>query len=297
MTTIDYIARAQAALKAGFTSKAAQQDALADINRAFDLKTGAIRDELLKVPHAERGEKHNELYWGLPDYPHNWKAKHSELFASNGFGALVNEIEAIVRFRAVVKEASVNRPAPKAPVTAAPEEKRMTCQCCGRAIQANTGKIAHHGYQRPGLGWQTASCEGAQELPFEVSRDALGRYIEGLNRRLDNRAERIRQHGDEEITELTLAIIDREQPRQYGRPERTLFVRDLSAETFEAKAAEYGKSLRAAGIYKFKDALDRDLREARTEAALIQTILNHEEPRWANWKQTHEWTGTEFKAI
>lgn len=29
---------------------------------------------------------------------------------------------------------------------------QMTCQCCGRKHLANTGRIAHHGYQRPGIG-------------------------------------------------------------------------------------------------------------------------------------------------
>lgn len=48
-----------------------------------------------------------------------------------------------------------------------------TCQICGRAILANTGTIANHGYERPGDGWQTASCSGAKCLPYEVSKDEL----------------------------------------------------------------------------------------------------------------------------
>lgn len=65
----------------------------------------------------------------------------------------------------------------------AKEEKdaaRMTCQICGKLHLANTGKLAHHGYERPGMGWQTASCSGARELPFEVSRDRLGVHIEAM---------------------------------------------------------------------------------------------------------------------
>ena len=48
-----------------------------------------------------------------------------------------------------------------------------TCQICGRAIKAKTGLIAHHGYQRPEYGWQTASCMGARFRPYEVACDAL----------------------------------------------------------------------------------------------------------------------------
>lgn len=55
---------------------------------------------------------------------------------------------------------------------------KTTCQICARDIKANTGAIAHHGYQRPGFGWQTASCDGAQQLPYEISRDFIPVVIE-----------------------------------------------------------------------------------------------------------------------
>lgn len=51
------------------------------------------------------------------------------------------------------------------------------CQICARDIKANTGLIAHHGYQRPGNGWQTASCMGAKALPYEQSRDLIPTVI------------------------------------------------------------------------------------------------------------------------
>jgi hypothetical protein len=56
-----------------------------------------------------------------------------------------------------------------------------TCQICGRQIKANTGLIAHHGYQRPGQGWQTASCFGARWRPYEVACDALPPAITSIS--------------------------------------------------------------------------------------------------------------------
>lgn len=53
-----------------------------------------------------------------------------------------------------------------------------TCQICARNIKANTGTIAHHGYQRPGSGWQSASCDGAKQLPYQVSRSFIPVVIE-----------------------------------------------------------------------------------------------------------------------
>lgn len=55
-----------------------------------------------------------------------------------------------------------------------------TCQICGRVIKATTGVIAHHGYQRPGHGWQTSSCSGALHKPYEVSCDAIAPAIENV---------------------------------------------------------------------------------------------------------------------
>jgi hypothetical protein len=53
----------------------------------------------------------------------------------------------------------------------------FTCQICGRAIKAKHGLIAHHGYRRPGGGWQTASCFGAKYRPYELACDALEKCI------------------------------------------------------------------------------------------------------------------------
>lgn len=57
-----------------------------------------------------------------------------------------------------------------------------TCQICGRAIKANTGLIAHHGYRRPYPQLQTRSCFGARRLPYEVAHDAIDEYLLLLKR-------------------------------------------------------------------------------------------------------------------
>jgi hypothetical protein len=53
-----------------------------------------------------------------------------------------------------------------------------TCQVCGRTVKASKGLIAHHGYRRPYEGFQTASCEGARYVPYEVSCDRLREVTE-----------------------------------------------------------------------------------------------------------------------
>jgi hypothetical protein len=66
-----------------------------------------------------------------------------------------------------------------------------TCQVCGRTIRAATGTIAHHGYRRPGQGWQTASCMGARHVPYEVGHDALDAWIARLQEWIPERKLRL----------------------------------------------------------------------------------------------------------
>lgn len=55
------------------------------------------------------------------------------------------------------------------------------CQICGRAIKDKTGVIAHHGYTRPGDGYQTSSCYGARHLSYELSCDVIQLAIDANN--------------------------------------------------------------------------------------------------------------------
>lgn len=79
-----------------------------------------------------------------------------------------------------------------------------TCQICGRAVKTvqaypieavdsrrsrafQIGEtIAHHGYRRPGDGWQTSSCAGARWRPYEIACDALPVIIASCERHIDS---------------------------------------------------------------------------------------------------------------
>lgn len=74
-----------------------------------------------------------------------------------------------------------------------------TCQICGRVIKANTGTIAHHGYQRPYEGFQTSSCYGAKYPPYEESRDRIPYVIDRLETSIQNSIEFINQIKNKEI--------------------------------------------------------------------------------------------------
>lgn len=65
-----------------------------------------------------------------------------------------------------------------------PNKVVKTCPVCIRPIAVLRGTMAHHGYQRPGQGRQTASCPGIRFKPLEVSSEGLEWLIATLRERL-----------------------------------------------------------------------------------------------------------------
>lgn len=67
------------------------------------------------------------------------------------------------------------------------EKIHTTCQICARQIKVTaSGLIAHHGYKRPHVGWQTDSCLGARHLPYEQSRAYIPEVIEQIEKYIGN---------------------------------------------------------------------------------------------------------------
>lgn len=122
--------------------------------------------------------------------------------------------------------------------------ENATCQICERKIKANTGVIAHHGYTRPGWGSQTRSCEGARELPYEVSRDiipvAIKNYTAYLNLNKDNLATLMA--GKPELTQSFKSSFH--EPEVYTRPEGFNAVTALEGYSYDKYVSEFQKQVR-----------------------------------------------------
>jgi len=160
-----------------------------------------------------------------------------------------------------------------------------TCQICARAIKAKKGMIAHHGYQRPGTGWQTRSCYGARHLPFEVSRDTLGEWIEAVTAELERVAQR-RSDIANELAPATFTYSKRDGISRFG--ERRIAVNlELTRATFEAEQAEGGENarwLRQYGMYTFDKVRDQHVRVLDNRIAELRAELAHQEKRYAAWE-------------
>lgn len=176
---------------------------------------------------------------------------------------------------------------------AARDRATMTCQCCARKYLANTGTIAHHAYERPGSGWQTASCMGAKYPPFEQSRDRLGDLVDWYRDQYTNHVAS-RDAIANETDGITLSYTDYSKPRdhRYGHPS-TFFL--VTRATFAAMVAEHGPKVRHRGVpgssfwVSFDDEKNDELDRRNREISDILSEWVHQTWRYATWNQTHGW--------
>ncbi len=93
--------------------------------------------------------------------------------------------EAVASLKGKVVKGRAPSASPSKPVN--PNKVVKTCPVCFRPIAVVGGRMAHHGYTRPEIGWQTASCEGIRFKPLEVSSEGLQWLIGALRKRLESR--------------------------------------------------------------------------------------------------------------
>ena len=85
-------------------------------------------------------------------------------------------------------------PSNEPPKPVNPNKVMKTCPCCFREIAVNKkGRMVHHGYQRPGYGYQTASCFGQDYLALEVSNEGHDAFMKHLQASIDMLQKRLRE--------------------------------------------------------------------------------------------------------
>lgn len=135
------------------------------------------------------------LYWSVSVYGlHDVISASKKVAASKATDAGVEAMRVLLRellplAEAVkgLKDKVLKGRAPAAPRPPAnPDQLRLNCGCCFREVAVlggdPTGLMAHHGYERPGEGFQTASCPGIRFMPLQTTDDGP-RYMAGAMRR------------------------------------------------------------------------------------------------------------------
>ena len=117
------------------------------------------------------------------------KATGPEVDAMRAFFAEVLPLAlAVSSLKSLVVKGRAPNTGPAKPIN--PNRVEKTCAVCLKGFATRGGGMAHHGYKRPGHGFQTASCAGIQFPPLEVSPKGLEFVVRSLQKQLaaDERA-------------------------------------------------------------------------------------------------------------
>lgn len=278
----------QAAIELGMVPNKMITEAKDILNRATD---EAVEAFLKEGPH---NEGHHQSDWWLGAYRadamvrgmHGVPAALKRVQKAGGLTDYAALLTSLLPLRDLLESAKPlikkrgELPVVKSAKQLADEADQMTCQCCGRGIFAATGVIAHHGYERPGSGWQTASCPGARELPFEVSRDELGRLI---NHMRDREVDAVANMSAVANGLAPVVVTIPDHSKQYDartcrRPTKTL-------EVTRSNFTELGKEIRS---YTTFDALLKSDIDSRSRAIKsLRDEIAAQQARFNGWKQTH----------
>jgi hypothetical protein len=272
-------------------------DAKFTLNRALEESVTAF---LITGPHAQR---HNQSDWWLGAYHHDALAsglhtlpaclKRAQKAGLTEYAAF---LQAWMPVRDLLESAKPlikkrgELPVVKTAAQIARDALAMTCQCCGRDIHAATGVIAHHGYERPGEGWQTASCMGARHLPFEASRDRLRDLIVSL---IDWHARLVLTRAE---TATEQSPITREHKTGWRETEKLHVFAFTRANWDSAEAVAFRDLTRTYGS-TFDALLAKELNWQDHKIEAVADDIKHHQRRYDGWKQTHTWTGNEWKEV
>lgn len=140
------------------------------------------------------------------------------------------------------------------------------CQICGRAIMDKVGVIAHHGYKRPGDGWQTSSCYGARHRSYELACDVIQMAI-------DTTAAYVAR------TEASLAKLLAEPPATltYQRHGQGAFLTAERPEGFQVREGSWQSSPYTNAFYRQRYGMRDSLRAAQSQ-------IDYLTKRLADWK-------------
>lgn len=299
---------AQKAAAEGFGTKAEKKEALEAISRAWEYWVAeVVHQKLLAVTHEERGEAWRELYYGFPA-AHVWKEKHAVKFAA--YPEEVKRAGEVAAFRAQVAAMEVVKKEKKKTVAQLKKEaEAKQCQICARPIFAEVGVIAHHGYERPGWGYQTASCWGARHLPYEVSREELGRHIELLKERMAEMVKAKRAVQFEEVPLFLGYSVPVPNKEQWAKQEYVKVVFEMVRATTVEKLGLHknkGFGWNEPGIKIpygleegewFEHYKAKELAERAGKIKQLKEYIVWQEGRYAAWKQLLEWKGKKWVKV
>lgn len=151
------------------------------------------------------------------------------------------------------------------------EQVRGFCQCCGGRWAVVGGKVSHHGYKRPGDGWQTPSCIGAREVPLsescDVTKSARTSLLVSIERTREQMAE----------VPATLPVRVRDPKKAHLRYEDRYSVIEVTPAEADAHIAKYDRTNWSTGEVTpaWDVLLQKRNRNLASQIASMQDYVEH----------------------
>lgn len=203
-----------------------------------------------------------------------------------------NKATILTKAREDMATAQARRKAEIAAEKAAKDKTARTCQICARRIFAETGVIAHHGYERPGDGYQTESCRGARRLPYEADHVALDEEIAWTADRLMGAKDLLRQMREERV-DFSFQWVDQEERRK--RPGSQFagfrYMRGITRDNWDTLKADPAnkEAFRQCCSYTFDQLKERTCEEQEDKVETISQYLKRQTLRRAEWVHKESW--------
>lgn len=153
------------------------------------------------------------------------------------------------------------------------------CQVCGRQHGSINGQghvVAHHGYERPGDGWQTASCAGAMYPFLEQSCERAKEIASRL--KVDASQIEAWASKPDAVKSVTITVRD---PKRLGGTKTVEVTPDNAAQYDKRTPWERSQGQPISWLY-FRD---RDVIQQLTRAAQMQTCANELDARVRQWEK------------
>ena len=184
------LANLKMAVKEGTIRKTDLETIKLDLNRACE----ATWDKWYNRPYFHgkgfvQTPEETEIYYkskGFRDAPGIIKNYTKFANQSKVIAMAIQIATEFAPFKDIMDHLKTNMTTGRAPSTTVkyvnPNQIRGLCAWCLRDVAIDrSGLMTHHGYERPGIGWQTQSCPGIKYKNIEVSLDGLKEHIRAID--------------------------------------------------------------------------------------------------------------------
>ena len=149
------------------------------------------------------------------------------------------------------------------------------CPVCERDIKVRNGRLVHHGYERPGIGYIVGDCFGVGYPPHEMNVECCAAYLESVNTTID------------QTTHYLLTLLKPGGPalltftRYEGRDDvrgNIVHLSKAEADALEAQLPAYER-----GRYSWQERLHSTIAETRSQLSFWEKERQRIERLISSW--------------